>query len=408
MPHAPRQGMTLGAGRWVSVMGLAGVLLAAIFLLVFRREPTGTIAGDYDDHVAHIGETRVVSTIGTRLWRIPSLELFRPLTSEEVDRLPADVRAHALLHRPDVQLVPTFPSDRPLVINYPHLPRCYPPGVFLASAPSALLYHFGVLSFGDANRSYLALLALAWLLALRAWTASWRDSPPSPARQLATAGVAAYAWYWALNGFYDLWAIAFASMGFAAARERRFGAAALMLGLSAFIHPRLLILTPLFVIVAFATAREWRRLGGAAQVAVAGGALLLASAYAFAIAIQGTVRLHAISHQSANVIRLGGGSLPIALAYSAFIAGLVFALWRKNERWDALFVLFAAAAFSSQRYLCPWYWLPILPWALMPSLRPSSDQKATAASPALATFARVTVTGLFFVASNIERVFYAT
>ena len=394
--------MSLGHGRWVRAFGAVGAVLAALFLLVFRREPTGTIAGDYDDHVAHVGETRVVGTVGLDLWRIPAMRLFRPLTLEEIDRLPADVKAHALLHRPDVQLVPTFPSDRPLVINYPHLPRCYPPGVFLASAPSALLYHFGLLSFGDSNRSYLALLVVAWLLALRAWTSSWKDSPPSLGRQIATAGAAAYAWYWAMNGFYDLWAVALASAGLAAIRKRQLGAGALMLGASAFIHPRMLILSPLFVLVALDTARQWRRLGRAEQLACVGGAALLASAYAFAIAIQGTVRLHALSHQTANVVRPGGGSWAIAAAYGAFMVWLATALWRKNERWDAVLVLFAAAAFSSQRYLCPWYWLPILPWALLPSLR-ARDGAAPARLSAIGAFARVAVTVVLYVASNIER-----
>jgi hypothetical protein len=206
-----------------------------------------------------------------------------------------------------------------------------------------------------------------------------------------------------MNGFYDGVAIALASLGFVAIRARRFGAGAIMLGLSAFVHPRVLVLTPLFVLVALATAREWGRLRRGAKVAAGAGALLLASAFAFAVAIQSTVRLHAISHQTANVLRPGAGSWWIAAAYGGFIAALAIVLWRRNERWDAVLVVFAAAAFGSQRYLCPWYWLPILPWALMPSLRLSSIEKATTTLTPVAAFARVSVTALFYVASNIER-----
>ena len=81
---------------------------------------------------------------------------------------------------------------------------------------------------------------------------------------------------------------------------------------------------------------------------------------------------------------------------------LATALWRKNERSDAILVLFAAAAFSSQRYLCPWYWLPIVPWALLPSRRVRAGADPARMS-AIGAFARVAVTVVLYVASNIER-----
>lgn len=44
------------------------------------------------------------------------------------------------------------------------------------------------------------------------------------------------------------------------------------------------------------------------------------------------------------------------------------------------------------RLLCPWYGLPSLPWALLPSLRAPSEGTEPAGPPAVATFARLTVT----------------
>lgn len=146
-------------GRWVRTLGFAGLVVACVHLTCFRSDPTGTLAGidsahnrGHTDHVAHIGETRIFPRLGLELWQTPAVTLFRRLTPDEIARLPADVKAHTLAFPKDMHFVPGYPADRPLVMNFAHVPRCYPPGVFLLGAPSALLYHYGLTSFGASNR----------------------------------------------------------------------------------------------------------------------------------------------------------------------------------------------------------------------------------------------------------------
>lgn len=381
-----------------------GLVAALLHLVAFRDDPTGTLQGidwkrkrGHTDHVAHVGETRAFPLLGLEMWKVPAEKLFRRLTPEEIAKLPGDVQAHTRIFAKDTHFVPSYPPDRPLVMNFAHVPRVYPPGVFLFGAVPAFLYHHGLISFGASNRVFLATLALAWFGAVLAWCSSWRTESPSFVEQLLTAVIAGYSWYWAMEGFYDVGAVALASLGLDAARRQRHGSACLLSGLAVITHPRLLLLVPLFLAVFWSAARAFRSLDRRAQAAALGGAVLFAGGLAYALIIQGVVSLHA-QVQPLNPTRPTGQWLFVV--YATTLVVLVVLLLRQRSRLEAVVVAFAGLAFSTQRYLAPWYWLPILPWIAAPPLLANGATKALTRT---ALGARVLVLVLFFVASNIQR-----
>lgn len=377
-----------------------GLLAACVHLTLPSNDPTGTLAGidftrnrGHTDHVAHVGETRLFPRVGLDLWRVPAETLFRRLTPSELERLPQDVRTHTGVFPKDTHFVSGYPADRPLVMNYAHLPRCYPPGVFLVGAPSALLYHYGLISFSASNRLFIALLVFAWFIGVWAWTAPWREQAPSILRQLLTVFVAGYCWYWAMEGFYDVFSVGVASLGFEATRKQKHGLACICAGLAILIHPRLLMIGPLYAVTFIAAARAFRTLSPGARSGMALGAVLFAAGVAFALWIQSTVVQHAVG-QAASVVHPGREPLAIMVAYAMIIVGLAALLYKRGYRLDAAVLLCAGLAFSSQRYLKPWYWLPMLPWAMASIHHARASERFTL--PSLAAVARVSVVVMFY------------
>lgn len=393
-------------GAWVRGVGYLGLLAALIHLTSVRRaDPTGTLAGidfarnrGHTDHVAHVGETRIFPRVGLDLWRIPAEKLFRRLTPAELEHLPLDVQTHTRVFPDDTHAVPGFAADRPLVMNYAHIPRCYPPGVFLLGAPSALLYHFGLISFSASNRLFITLLIFGWFAAVFAWTASWSDIQPTVLRQCLTVFIAGYAWYWAMEGFYDVFAVGVASLGVEALRKQRSASACFYFGLAVVIHSRLLMLGPLCAFAFLSAAQSFRTLTASGRVLSVLGAVLFGIGLLFALLIQQTLVLHAAA-QVISVVHPGGQWFILA-GYTAILIALAALLYSRGSRLDALIVLFAGVAFSSQRYLKPWYWLSILPWAMV-SVQAPDPRRFT--MPALGNIARVLVLALFYFACIASR-----
>ena len=392
-------------GGWVRVLGVVGLVVALGYLVLFRTDPLGTFTGldlkrnrGHTDHVAHVGETRLFPSLGPTLWRVPALTLFRRLTPAEIDALPADLRTYGHAFPQDMQFMPGYPPSRPLVLNFPHVPRCYPPGVYLFAAPSALLYHLGLISFGASNRLFLAVLALTWFAAVLAWTAWWRVSPPSVVRQLLAAVVVVYSYYWTMEGFYDIAAVALTSLAFEAGRRRKHALGSFSGGLAVLVHSRLFMLAPPIAAEFLPAARAWRRLSSRERALLVGGVVLFVAALGFAYMIQATVSLHA-AKQVPSPVCPGRGPWLSVVTYAAVILGFTALLFREGSRLDAATVLFGGLAFGTQRYLAPWYWLPMLPWAMAPA--PSGDGSLKMSKTAAA--ARVVVVVMFFVASNAQR-----
>jgi hypothetical protein len=395
----------LGRGAWVRALGVVGLVVAFGFLTLFRSDPLGTFSGldlvrkrGHTDHVAHVGETRLFPHLGPRMWHVPALELFRRLTPAEIEALPSDVRTYGRVFPQDMQFVPGYPASRPLVLNFPHVPRVYPPGVYLFAAPSSFLYHYGLISFGAANRLFLAILALTWFAAVLAWTRWWREAPPSIARQLGAAVVVVYTYYWTMEGFYDIAAVALVSIAFEAGRKQKPGLAAFSGGLSVLVHSRLFMLGPAIAAEFLPGLRRFRSLGWRERALFVAGVGCFLGALCFAYMIQKTVSLHA-AKQVPNPLLPGHGPWFVFAVYWGTVAVLAGLLWREGSRLDALTVLLGGLAFGTQRYFAPWYWLPMLPWAMAPA--PSATGSLAMSRTAAA--ARVIVMVGFFVASNAQR-----
>jgi len=397
----------VASGRWVIGVSLALLLAAIVFLTAFRNDPLGTLSGldtvrrrGHTDHVAHIGETRLFPRLGATMWRVPALDLFRRLTPREIDELPDELKSYAHIFPRDLQFVPDVPRSRPIVVNYPHVPRCYPPGVYPLAAPAAFLYEYGFISFGAANRLFLGVLVAFWFAGVLAWTAWWRASRPSLVRQMLACVAIVYTWYWTLEGFYDVVAVALASLGFEAARRQRDAWAALAAGLCVLVHPRLFMLLPALALILLAGARGWSKLVPRERALFVAGVVAFLTGLAFAAMIQTTVSLHAVK-QPPNPIGPGRGPWPLVTGFALTMFGLSLALFRENSRRDALTVLCGGLAFASQRYLAPWYWLPVLPWAMAPPA--SSTAELVPKMSRLEAISRVVLVFAFFTASNALR-----
>lgn len=366
--------------------------MACLRLALFRTEPTGTVSAEYTDHIAHIGEARALVRMGLNLWRIPSASVFAQLSPEERSALPPDLRAYAEREPKDVRRVPGFLSNAPLVLNYTHLPRCYPPGAALVAAPSAFLYHMGAVSFSSANRIFLGVLAALWLIAMLVVIAPWEGEKPSWPRMALTSIVALYMLYWSQEGFYDFAAVAAGIVGVALQRNRQFGYAALGWGLAVLIHSRLLGLLPLASLSMLEAVRAWPQEKVKQRAAFALGLTCFVGALAFAALIQPVVQLHSANAAGLrNILRPESGNIVIPILYAGLVLGLGSALVRAKSYVDAVVVVGVGAAFVLQRYVCPWYWLLIVPWSI-------SAQRDGLAMLKVEAYARTAMTTVFIAA----------
>lgn len=350
-------------------MVFAVTCVGSVAFLVFARlDPSGTLSGGHSDHIAHIGETRALAVAPGALWRNSPNELFRPVPPEQFVKLPRDIQIFSEQYPPGAYDAPGFPPDRPLVLTWGHLPKVYPPGVFVIAAPSAILHHFGLVSLSVASRIFLGILLASWIVTVVAWLRPWtKAQPPSLGRQVGTAVVLAFTWYWTMEGMYDVVAVGLATAAVAASRRERHASAFLYWGLAVIVHSRLLTLAPLCALPAWRLLQNWKATSSADRMKAGAGACLLASALAFAAWIQPALkRIGASSPSPPNSVHPGSSQTLVLVAYALLVGALAFALFRRHERWDAIVIVVAALAYSFQRHVAPWYFLPILPWVMLP------------------------------------------
>jgi hypothetical protein len=241
--------------------------------------PFGDISnGKYCDHVTHMNCARVFPRVGLDIWRKPISEMFPELNTEQKAQLPDDVRVGAS-PTGGIYLVPGWPIQKPLAVNWSHRPRNYPPGDLLLFAPAALLYHYTSIPAWWANRVALFLCILFAHMAFYFFVRLYLDRPDEhgPVTLVTLFVIYGICMFWTLQGFYDLAAVPPLILCGKYLAQRRGIDALLAYCVAAVIHFRVYFLAPLFLCAAWITIknrqwltwsrRDWQKLGIAAVLA---------------------------------------------------------------------------------------------------------------------------------------------
>ncbi len=231
--------------------GLGVCALAwSIWLLATAASPSIALTDKGSDHFSHVFGALLFLDHGFDVYRARVEDLCKPRTPQEREAVAAALQVDP----GDVCWEEGF--SRPLVINWPTLPRPYPPGEVLFFLPEALLYRYGGWSFGGVNAVCLVALVLAahlaagllWL-ALREQLKGWLLLP---------LWLVAYAElvHWALMGFYDPLFVALLLGAVLALRGARGSLALLLFSGAVFLHFRALWYAPLFLAAAIRALPE--------------------------------------------------------------------------------------------------------------------------------------------------------
>jgi hypothetical protein len=206
--------------------------------------PWGDIsAGRFTDHISHMNAARIFPRVGRDLWRVPIAEQFRPLSYEELQRMPADVQKGGS-ETGGVYFVPGWPEDKPLIMGWTRKTRMYPPGDMVLVAPIAALYHYTTLSLEGASRLLIAWYIVLAHVAFYFVFLAFFESRGSGIAWLAAFLIYSNVLHFTLEGFYDGVVIA-PLLVCARYLDRRRGLAALLAYcVAAFLHFRAFFLAP--------------------------------------------------------------------------------------------------------------------------------------------------------------------
>jgi len=194
-------------GRWII---LGAVVAAASFASTSKfNRPMRTLGGWGSDHISHVFSALLFGERGYRIYTEPPSRLLEPAPNSA---------ALAREFRWDPEGVFVRPGNGvslALLINWPHVPRAYPPGSALVHGPIAWLYAARVIGIDGAARSAVALYALAavaasiqfWPIVIRMFrNAQVAGIPERVGAAVAIAAVAicvSQLFLWAFEGFYD-------------------------------------------------------------------------------------------------------------------------------------------------------------------------------------------------------------
>lgn len=325
----------------------------------------GGLSRFYSDHVSHMNGARLFARCGGCLWSQPVDQFLPHYTPEERRHLPDDIAPH-MTPESDIFVVPGWPLDKPMMINWPFLPRPYPPGSVLLAAPVALVYHFTPLSFTNANRLlyliYLLYAHLGFLLLLLLLRPG--KSRLAPIGLLGGLLLYSESIHWAIEGFYDVALIAPCVLCGYYLRQRRGLAALLCYCVAAFIHYRAYFFAPLPVYALYLVVQEgkqqpWGVRQWAAVAAIVG--LAGTSLYTFSLyyPLLSDARL---PHN--NVLRLDNNFVHLQLVVAGGLAmgALVYA-----RAWmDVALLSWLAVILSLGSHTQPWHVLSPLLWLVLP------------------------------------------
>lgn len=337
--------------------------------------------GVYTDHFSHLNAARAFVRVGPRIYREGAATIGREPTLEERRAFPADVRSGGSFTG-GIYMLPGLSQEKPWVTSWSGLARPYPPGDLVLVAPVAALYEKTSLSFTRANTLLIALFVLyahagffvAARLVLR--QASWARPV------LAIGALVLYfeAMHAALEGFYDVAAIAPVLLAFEYLAARRALAAALAYCVAAFIHFRVFFLAPVAVTagVSFLAQRPWRSLrvrDAAALAAVVALALVTLATFSVLVPTLRTMEMN----NPANVFEHPALHLPV-LSFAVVASACAAVLVAAAAWFDLAMVAWLTLCFFSLRQAMGWHALIVLPWVIAPVMvaRPGAGETVRA------------------------------
>jgi hypothetical protein len=243
------------------------------------EHPWGDLSkGKFTDHFSHMNAARIFPHMGRDIWRVPINSKFRPLTYDEQQALPLDVKSGASITG-GIFYVPGWPKDKPLAIGWSNKTRMYPPGDMLLVAPIAALYHYTSLTLKGACRMLLGWFIILAHAALFFFFLNFFESKGSGLDWLIGFLVYSHVMYWTLEGFYDAVAIVPLVVSARYLERRRGFAAGLAFCTGTFLHFRVFFHAPyaLWAVGVLLRDRFWRRLRPRHLVAVLLAMLLAGS-----------------------------------------------------------------------------------------------------------------------------------
>ena len=323
--------------------------------------------GVYTDHFSHLNAARAFARVGPRIYREGAASIGREPTLDERHAMPSDVKSGGSFTG-GIYMLPGLAAEKPWVTSWSSIARPYPPGDLLLVAPVALLYEKTSISFTRANTLLIALFVLyahvgffvAARLVLR--QASWAR----PVLALGALVLYFEAMHAALEGFYDVAAIAPLLLAFEYLAERRALAAVVAYCVAAFVHFRVFFLAPVAVMggISFLLSVRSRPFTWRDGVALLTAALLACATLGTFAVLVPTLRTMEMNNP-ANLFEHPALHLPV-LSFAVVASACAAVLAAASAWFDLVMLAWLTLCFFSLRQAMGWHALIVLPWVIAP------------------------------------------
>lgn len=374
------RGLRSGRARLHLAAALAsGVLVAGVCLT--GDNPRVALGGRSSDHYSHTMATILFFDRGVQIYRRPIRELCA--RGEGSLRRAREVAAPLRVLPQDVCWPSASPQARPLIINWQHFPRPYPPGQLLYFLPEALLYRFAGARFDTVNRITILKLGLAAHVCWVMLAVLLSDLRP---RGIAW-GVLAISYvqllHWALRGMYDAISLVGVVLALLFLRRGRPLSALVAFAWACFSHFRALWYLPLLLPIAVELHRTGVLrdvLGGSgprarlrAGLPMAVAALMLgASCVAFLWLWPALMRLperNPLHYPTLEPLS------SIGLSFLLPSLGVAALLVAQRAWWTVLSLGWLVGMLLASPTFMPWHTLFLLPILLVPSIESRAEAR---------------------------------
>lgn len=380
-PHLPPP----STARRHATIAAVSFALWSLWAVNGPTHPYGDLSnGVFTDHFSHMNVARLFTRVGTEIWRQPINRLLRPVAPEERKDLPADFMP-LVRHSNEVYRVPEWPIDKPVAAGWSGYPRMYPPGHMLLVAPVALVYHFTGLSFTGANRVLIVLFLAFAHVSLFFLLESMAGRGASPIQLIVLFLLYFEMVHWAIEGFFDVAAMAPLIACAVFLRDKRGLAAAVAFCAAAALHFRAYFFAPWAVYAAWLVVRqkEWTRWKQPHLAAVGAAAVMaIASLYAFFL-LWPTLTTLPDGNALSSIASRGSHGAQVAFVFVLVAVGAVLVY---AKAWlDVAVLLWLGVMLASLRQTYPWHSVvALLPWLAAPLSAPTGPRAALARDARLA------------------------